>query len=53
MKESRAMTRARTFVSFLETWRHAVLLLVLVLTVGSIFLMRDLRPVDRSVGLSP
>ena len=43
MKESRALARARTFVGFLETWRHAVLLLVAVLTLGSFFLMRDLR----------
>lgn len=25
MKESRALTRARTFVGFLETWRYGVL----------------------------
>ena len=43
MKESRALTRARTFVGFLETWRYGVLLLVAVLTFGSLFLMRDLR----------
>jgi len=30
MKESRALTRARTFVGFLETWRYGVLLLVAV-----------------------
>ena len=43
MKESRALTRARTFVGFLEAWRYGVLLLVAVLTFGSLFLMRDLR----------
>ena len=43
MKESRALTRARTFVGFLETWRYGVLLLVAVLTFGSLFLMREDR----------
>ena len=46
--EQAAMARARWFTEFLSAWRWLILAVILVLAAGSVYLMKDIIPMNPS-----